>query len=308
MPTEAHEYAELFPLHEGQTLVDLSEDIKKNGVIEAIVMYEGKILDGRRRELACESVNVKPRYRAFGSLESDGDDPLAFVWSKNFHRRHLNPNEKALSAAQYVTASAGRPKQSTDESEKKPITRVEAAEKFDVSIDALKRARTISEGGSQSLVDAVQKEELSISDAASVAGLPKSIQNKAVSRVRSGDASTVREAARQLSDETSEAALEEEANPTDETIGDQIKRVNAEIESFCRKMLKMFDDECPRDPWIVEEGTIDGARKKVQNACQTLRTAKCEAECPKCDGTGCAKCFKTGRMPKFVLDQLGTSK
>jgi ParB-like chromosome segregation protein Spo0J len=308
MPTEAHEYAEIFPLHEGQTLFELSEDIKKNGQREPIVLLDGKVLDGRRREKACENAGVTPKYRKFGSIPSDGSDPLDFVWSKNFHRRHLTANERAFAAALYSTAEAGRPKSAQLAPISEPVTREEAADKFGVSVDAVKRARAIVSGGSKALVDAVKKEEVSISDAASVVSLPKKEQTAAVKAVLAGDAGTVREAAKTLSEETNEAAIEEESEAREETIADQIKRVNSSIETFCRDLMKFFNENCPDDPWISEEGTLEGARKKVQNACSALRTAKCEAECSKCGGGGCQKCYRTGRMPKFVLEQMGLTK
>src|SRR5262249_26511942 len=70
-------------------LLDLVEDIRANGQQEDIVLYEGKILDGRNRDLACRMAGIEPRYREF-----EGKDPVAFVISANVHRRHLTPEER----------------------------------------------------------------------------------------------------------------------------------------------------------------------------------------------------------------------
>jgi hypothetical protein len=50
-----------------------------------------KVLDGRRRWLACQKINVKPQTR-----EVRVDDPVGYVLSLNLHRRHLSPSQLSL--------------------------------------------------------------------------------------------------------------------------------------------------------------------------------------------------------------------
>src|SRR5579862_9559286 len=83
-----HPIANLFPLMEGEQLAALAEDIRANGLREPIVIYQGLILDGRNRDMACESVGLTPGY-----VHVECDDPLAYVLSKNLHRRHLNESQ-----------------------------------------------------------------------------------------------------------------------------------------------------------------------------------------------------------------------
>jgi N6-adenosine-specific RNA methylase IME4 len=75
-------------------LTDLVDDIKQNGLIEPIVLYEDKILDGRNRYLACGEAGVKPHYEYY-----KGDEPVGYVISKNVQRRHLNGSQKAMIAS-----------------------------------------------------------------------------------------------------------------------------------------------------------------------------------------------------------------
>jgi len=91
---EYHECADIFPLMDDESLEKLSKDIKINGQLEAIVLYEGKILDGRNRYLACKKANIEPKY----SIMNYNIDPVDFVVSKNLVRRQLTPAQKAESA------------------------------------------------------------------------------------------------------------------------------------------------------------------------------------------------------------------
>ena len=63
----------------------LAADIKANGLQNSIVLYEGKILDGRNRWLACKIAKVKPTFVQWNGSGS----PVAWVISENFVRRHL---------------------------------------------------------------------------------------------------------------------------------------------------------------------------------------------------------------------------
>ena len=91
---ELHPYSKrYFPLLDGIEFSNLVESIEQNGLIEAITLYEGMILDGRNRYLACKTARYQFREEDFVELSND-DDPLAFVWAKNRHRRHLSTEDK----------------------------------------------------------------------------------------------------------------------------------------------------------------------------------------------------------------------
>jgi ParB-like chromosome segregation protein Spo0J len=88
---EPHELAlQLSPMDE-ETFASLVEDMKTGKVLEPIILYEGKILDGWHRYKAAKRAG-KP----FKTVEFDGDDPLLFVWQKNGLRRHWSQTDKAL--------------------------------------------------------------------------------------------------------------------------------------------------------------------------------------------------------------------
>lgn len=97
---EFHEIANMFPLMEGAEFDALVADIRKNGLLEPIWIYEDKILDGRNRHKACQLAGIKPQFVRYTK-----GDPLAFVVSKNVHRRHLNESQLAVIAEKLKKSS-----------------------------------------------------------------------------------------------------------------------------------------------------------------------------------------------------------
>jgi ParB-like chromosome segregation protein Spo0J len=99
---EFHPLANVFPLLEGKEFDALVADIKANGLRERITLYEDKILDGRDRYRACLEAGIAVKIEDF---EGDEADALAFVISKNIHRRHLTPKLRRSLLVELVTAS-----------------------------------------------------------------------------------------------------------------------------------------------------------------------------------------------------------
>jgi ParB-like chromosome segregation protein Spo0J len=86
----------MFPLMEGAEFDDLVADIKKNGLQEWIVTYQGMVLDGRNRYRACLEAGVEPHDEPLVNrtgIEND-DTARAYVISANLHRRHLTAEQK----------------------------------------------------------------------------------------------------------------------------------------------------------------------------------------------------------------------
>lgn len=93
---EFHPVAAIFPLMEGPDLDALTADIREHGLREAIWTYEGKIVDGRNRYLACLAAGVEPRYREWSGTGS----LVSFTLSLNLKRRHLSASQRAALAVE----------------------------------------------------------------------------------------------------------------------------------------------------------------------------------------------------------------
>ena len=110
---EAHEYANLFPMMSQAELQELCADMQAHGYDETapIMLYDGKILDGRNRQLAADTVGVNPTYAVFTGTDSEA---LDFVIRHNLKRRHLNETQRAVIAAKLANVKNGGDRRSAE--------------------------------------------------------------------------------------------------------------------------------------------------------------------------------------------------
>jgi ParB-like chromosome segregation protein Spo0J len=165
-----HELADAFPLITGEAFDELKNDIKEHGQLEPVVLFEGKILDGRNRWRAMQELDLPHK-----EIKLPKDvDPVAYVWSKNAVRRQLTPAQKALAATRLVTTKSG-----DNQHTRGSATSVgQAAEMAGVSDRSIQRAKKVLEQGSPEVVAAVQSGELGIVPAEALSDKPKELQTK----------------------------------------------------------------------------------------------------------------------------------
>ena len=171
---EFHPLAEIFPLIEGQEFADLIADIRAHGLREPVVVFEGKILDGRNRYRACIEAGTETRFETY-----TGSDPIGYVVSLNLRRRHLNESQRAMVAAKLATLKQGA---RTDLSPIGEMSQSDAAGLLNVGKRSVERAREVLDGGSPRLIHVVEGGYVSVSAAADVATLPKEQQTEIVAR------------------------------------------------------------------------------------------------------------------------------
>lgn len=126
MELQPHPMAECWPTISDELMQELVEDIAARGVLEPIVLHEGKILDGLHRYSAAMQAGVE-----CPSVEYDGTSPADFVISKNHHRRHISRLERATAIRAVRELERGE-----------RLTHREAAEEADVSVSTARRAET----------------------------------------------------------------------------------------------------------------------------------------------------------------------
>jgi hypothetical protein len=87
-----HPAAALFPLLpvDSQEFGDLVRDVREHGLLQSIVLHEGKILDGRNRHRACRHAGIEPRY-----VEWNGESPTAYVVRACGRRGDPRPQRRA---------------------------------------------------------------------------------------------------------------------------------------------------------------------------------------------------------------------
>jgi hypothetical protein len=90
-----HPIADVWPMMDEDKLRELADDIRKNGQLVPVWLYEGKILDGRNRWAACKIACIEPKTK-----EYTGDEPTAFAVAMNDRRRHMNKGALAAVAAE----------------------------------------------------------------------------------------------------------------------------------------------------------------------------------------------------------------
>ena len=164
-----HPLADLFPLPSEDELRALADDIADHGLREPIVTLEGQILDGRCRYLACKMAGVEPRFATH-----DGDEPIAYVFSRNFHRRHLTQPQRAMVAARVANLEVG----ANQHSQGLPIGR--ACQLLNVSERSVARAKEILRCGSSELVQAVESGEVSLFAGAKISRMAQPGQQNAL--------------------------------------------------------------------------------------------------------------------------------
>jgi len=157
-------------------------DVKARGLLEAIILFEGKILDGRHRHAACIRHDVAPRFIEFTGTP---EEALDLVIGRNLLRRHLSVSQRAIWAAKLVNTRQGE--------------RIDLlAAKMGVSEESVRRARKILESakrsdGGKAILSFVQRGEVTVKAGAKVIDGDRA--DETVSDDRTGDVDKIKDLA-----------------------------------------------------------------------------------------------------------------
>lgn len=201
-PIAVPEEWEAMPIHPLAALtefgagVDLdagADEMKQDGYDsrESLVVYEGKLLDGRLRRSWAIRAGLTPTF-----CEFVGSNPIRFIRRK-IMRQHLDIGQRAMFAAKLATLESGHDGSEAQycAPDSEPLSINEAAKSVGVSPRAVDYATVVQEHGTKSLQRAVNVGQVKVSDAAKVARKAKPIQDYAVGAVQAKLFRTVAEAA-----------------------------------------------------------------------------------------------------------------
>jgi ParB-like chromosome segregation protein Spo0J len=158
-----HPACDVWPAMPESELAELAADIKTRGLLDPITMFDGQILDGRNRALACERANIEPR-----TVPYEGDDPIGFVVAKNKHRRHLSCVERAMIAAEIANLRLGHNQYvKVGPFRRGPsVTQAQAAKLMEVSETTLQAARAVQLHAADHIATMVKTGEVGLQSAA----------------------------------------------------------------------------------------------------------------------------------------------
>lgn len=186
-----HPACRLFPEMGREELEALANDIKERGLLQDIVLHEGKILDGRNRNKACKIAGVEPRY-----VEWNGEgSPLAWVLSINLVRRHLTAGQRAVVALDILPlmASEAKERQRLSKGRGQKVAEKCAPLSGKASAAAAKAARTnttyvemakVVQATAPELIDHIRSGELTVPDAKQIATLSPEQRKTAMRQLR----------------------------------------------------------------------------------------------------------------------------
>lgn len=191
-----HELADVSALldDEHEDFQALVADIKQQGLLDAVVLFEGKILDGRHRYRA--TVQAKQVLKTAHFLGTKAE-ALSFVMSRRT-RRNETEAQKVAAANAYLKhlkalRKAGEATQASDLPDNKPAKSgrpatnadvKQVADEMGVNARSLRDVEKIDQNAAPEVLDAINDGTLSLRRAKAIAALPQEAQAEAVERAR----------------------------------------------------------------------------------------------------------------------------
>ena len=159
-----HELSTVFVSFEDTQEFDwLIGSIKQYGLFEPILMWQGWIVDGRHRHMACLKADVKPTYEYLPD-----DMPFNVVRDRvvaaNLMRRHLTTGQRAMTAAALANMTVGRNWESNRTNLSDNKSNGDAAKSLNVSPSTVKTAKAIKRDAPD-LADEVSKGNMTLNAA-----------------------------------------------------------------------------------------------------------------------------------------------
>lgn len=283
---DEHPYATMFPRADSaEELAELKADLQEVGQQTPIMVFEGKVLDGRRRQKVLDELGIEPVYQTF---TGDKAAALAYAWSHNMPRRSLTKSQEALARAQRAKF--------LQEMRKEEGVRGEGDVSELVSQDNAVNARTVRRAmkvlsqAEPEVVDAVREGNMSVTEASSLADKPAEEQRSAVSRPRKKKQTTSNELVRDAFGVRVPTRLRDHF--ASDIVYDMAKK--------CSGMIKLAKDVSSWNTWLPVSTVVE----HLETLRSLLSNAIPHAVCQKCKGAACPTCKNSGFVPEAALVDL----
>lgn len=336
MNYEFHEYANLFPLMSDDQLAGLVESVKQGfNPSRPIALFQGKILDGRNRYLACQKAAITPLFKEFTGSD---DDALQFVKRENLDRNHYNEAQRAMVGAKLKSLFEEQAKKRQIEAAKQSgntafvrefnklqdsntdcITETKkvsanlrstpetdsgksaekAAETVNVSTRSVEAATKVIKNGAPELVQAVEQGKIAVSTAAAITQLPKEEQKRVVD---SGDKKVIVQAAKEAKI-VKQQAMVEPVLTSYITLDDWAKLSVEDQNRYCKGVAtgKTFNRQANENEESI--GNIEWAKWSWNPV------SGCKHDCPYCYARDiAARFYEQGFVPTLYPDRLDAPK
>ena len=230
-------------------------------------------------------------------------EALAYAYKVQFDRRNISLDSRAMAAVEY---SKLLPIGSTSGGTTKTENIRQAAEVAGSSERSAFRAEKVIEHGAKAVVQAVTAGDVSVSDAAAVADLPKSEQTEALKLVRDGKAKTLKAAAEMKDEPTPpEQSKDKVGQAIPERIlaafecGDEMRSSARQMSSAVQSILKVAESADGITQRLgTERMPLSAIKVAKKDLAAAINAGLPHAVCPYCKGRGCQQCDKLGWIHK----------
>lgn len=181
---ETHPIADAFPMLEGAHWQRFLDKVKRFGVLVLeLWRYEGKILDGRNRYRAVLELGLKVKLK-WRDFEGTFEEAAEFARAMNLEgRRNMSPSVCTLAACKLYQllrpVGRGRRKKSGTGTE---LSRAEVAKRSGSSVSGMQDGEVVLEKCAPDVIKAIERDDLTISEALELAPLAHDAQLEALQR------------------------------------------------------------------------------------------------------------------------------
>jgi len=281
-----HRVVNLFPPMSGSEQTALRADIKKHGLKMPIVVWRGKVIDGRNRYEACCDLGIDEF--EVEEFEGSEDEMLAHVVSLNMSRRQLNSGQKACVGVELGTYRDSLDSGKSGDSSKRLIEQV--ADELGTNRQYLYSAEKLKQQDAD-LFSQVRRGDLKLT--AAMAAMTKldepAGKGDSVSDQPANPPQGVQDAFGNPVPTTMEPAFEERDNYRYAvSLVDEVRQAIREI--VARKKGTAF----------LDLNEVEGNLKAAQIA---IKAAMPYTVCPYCEGAKCDACKSKGWVSSLIYDQ-----